>query len=511
MKEYNHAEIEPKWQKVWAETPELYAAVDSDSTRDKYYVLVEFPYPSGEGLHIGHVRGYTAQDIAARRARMMGKNVLYPIGWDAFGLPTENYAIKHKIRPQDATAQNVATFKRQIKALGISFDWSREVNTTDPDYYKWTQWIFLQLFKKGLAYQDEIPINWCPKEKIGLANEEVVGGVHERCGTKVERKVLKQWMLRITDYAERLIEGLADVDYLEQIASSQINWIGKSHGAEIDFAIGDRKLKVFTTRADTLPGATFLVLAPEHPIVAKIITSDRKAAVEEYVDKSRNEAELTRLEQDKPKSGVFTGALATNPLNGEKIPVWIADYVLMGYGTGAIMAVPAHDARDHAFATQFDLPITQVIEGAEVPHANPGKMINSDKFDGLENEAAGAKIVEILAKKGKAKQTVKYKLRDWVFSRQHYWGEPIPVVHCPTCGVVAVPEVDLPVKLPEVEHYEPTDTGESPLASIIDWVNTTCPQCKADAKRETDTMPNWAGSSWYYLRYIDPKKRPSLS
>ncbi len=677
MSKYNPAEIEPKWQNVWEKTPELYAAVDGDKTRPKYYVLTEFPYPSGDGLHVGHARPYIAQDIIARRLRMMGKNVLYPMGWDAFGLPTENYAIKHKIRPQDATSQNVANFRRQMKLLGLSYDWSREINTSDPAYYKWTQWIFLQLFKHDLAYQDEIAINWCPKERVGLANEEVINGKHERCGTPVEKKILKQWMLRITKYADRLIGGLGDVDYLDQVAAQQVNWIGKSHGAEIEFELNFKKnpadnkrrgpdgkpahFPVFTTRADTLFGATYLVLAPEHPWVTLAIDDDHdvlvnKEAVKSYVNDVASRSDLERISESKDKTGVLLeGVVAINPATKEEIPMWVADYVLPQYGTGAIMAVPAHDTRDHEFAIKFNLPITPVIEpvltrddaknlkdfikkrkivavvenskgelltinwgpklggrlfiggtveGDESPEitavrevteetgytdlellaigdetfhykyfafskqeahetdvrfvyfklksdaqqdqnldesekgnfavewvskdraereiveplhrygfnkfiqheawTGQGILYNSAQFDGMTTEVASTKICSWLAEKCAARVTTQYKLRDWVFSRQHYWGEPIPIIHCPKDGVVPVPESDLPVVLPEVEHYEPTETGESPLANITDWVEVSCPVCGGPAKRETDTMPNWAGSSWYYLRYTDP-------
>lgn len=649
MSKYNPQEIEPKWQKLWAEN-NFYEAQD-DSDKEKYYVLVEFPYPSGDGLHTGHVRSYTAQDIIARRMRMMGKNVLYPMGWDAFGLPTENYAIKHKIRPQDATAKNVATFKRQMQALGFSFDWSREINTTDPKYYKWTQWIFLQLLKHNLAYQAKIAINWCPKCKTGLANEEVVNGKHERCGTVVEKKLLNQWLLKITDYAERLADDLKTVDYPEHIASQQINWIGKSTGAKIQFAIDghNNRLEVFTTRADTIFGATFMVVAPEHPIVEKITTDAQEQEVKNYVKKAASISNIERMEQ-KEKTGVFTGAYAVNPATNENIPIWVADYVLMDYGTGAIMAVPAHDERDYEFAIKYGISIVQVIEPETgVPQNNPeyrrsivalvydpktnkylsinwgksggtifigggveegedliesakrevaeetgysnlkyigqtenihhsyfahskniarritatgmyfelvddsrepvqlepdekdkfsvewitqtevekyikdelhkyvfdklvkkvqysgkGILVNSGEFNGLSTEEAKKSITKWLNSKDVADEEVQYKLRDWIFSRQHYWGEPIPIIHCEKCGVVPVPEEDLPVELPNVEAYEPTDTGESPLAAIIDWVNVDCPKCGGSAKRETDTMPNWAGSSWYYLRYIDP-------
>lgn len=656
MNKYNPQEIEPKWQKIWADA-KLYEAVDDDPSREKYYVLVEFPYPSGDGLHTGHVRSYTAQDIVARRLRMKGKNVLYPMGWDAFGLPTENFAIKHKIKPQVATANNVATFKRQMQELGLSFDWSREINTTDPQYYRWTQWIFLQLLKAGLAYQKEIAINWCPHCKTGLANEEVVNGCHERCDTPVEKKLLNQWLLKITAYADRLIEDLKTVDYLPQIATQQVNWIGKSYGAKINFAIDghDEKLEVFTTRPDTLFGATFMVIAPEHPLVSAIASEDQTKAVASYIKKAQSRSSVQRMEEGE-KSGVFTGAYAVNPATRENIPIWVADYVLMDYGTGAIMAVPAHDERDFAFAQKFGLPIKQVIEpileqsegtaafrkdepvkdsdgiiaiikhwsedkylGLYWPepkwgtfltggidegftpeqtvlkeileetgyknamivnklgvihskyyhepkaqnrfgHAptfyvelqdderdrvsddekakhetkwltkaelrdfltatshlqaldlleNPvftgdGILANSGQFDGMTVKEGKKAITNWLEQERVGKTEVQYKLRDWIFSRQHYWGEPIPVIHCSKCGVVPVPEDQLPVELPDVEAYEPTETGESPLAAITDWVNVDCPKCGSPARRETDTMPNWAGSSWYYLRYIDPQ------
>ncbi len=507
MKKYDPAKIEPKWRKLWQDS-NLYAAKDNEGSNKPYYVLVEFPYPSGDGLHTGHVRSYAAQDIIARRLRMMGRNVLYPMGWDAFGLPTENYAIKNKVRPADATAKNIATFKRQMQELGFSFDWSREINTTDPNYYKWTQWIFLQLLKDGLAYQAEIAINWCPKCKTGLANEEVVNGRHERCGTLVEKKLLKQWLLKITAYADRLIEDLKTVDYLPQIANQQINWIGRSEGAEIDFAIDghNEKINVFTTRADTIFGATFMVLAPEHPLVEVISSEANKKEVQSYAKQANSKSNINRMEE-KNKTGVFTGAYATNPATKQNIPIYIADYVLMDYGTGAIMAVPAHDERDYEFAKKFGIDITQVIDGPDVakePHIDDGNLINSDKFDGLSVEEGKKAITRWLQEEGVAKKQVSYKLRDWIFSRQHYWGEPIPVIHCDKCGVVPVPEDQLPVVLPDVDSYEPTDTGESPLANITDWVNVDCPTCGGKAKRETDTMPNWAGSSWYYLRYIDP-------
>ncbi len=695
MKKYDPKTIEPKWQQTWADT-KLYAAITGDTTRAKYYMLTEFPYPSGAGLHAGHTREYTLGDVMARHKRMQGYNVLYPMGYDAFGLPTENFAIKHKIRPQDATAQNVAVFRQQFDSLGLSIDWDREVNTTHPDYYRWTQWLFLKFFEEGLAYQAEMPINWCPFEKTGLSNEEVVDGKHERCGTPVEKKLIKQWMLKITAYADRLIEGLKTVDYPSRIADQQVNWIGRSEGAEIDFAVGDHKVTVYTTRPDTLAGATFLVLAPEHPVVDQITTDDQRQEVEAYVKQAQGESEIDRQNTDRTKTGVFTGAYSTNPITGAKVPVWIADYVLASYGTGAIMAVPAHDERDFAFAAAFDLPTSAVmaaprtktalllhgLEGhnqkawypwlkaqlesfgynviapnmpnAEFPtleewlaaleplanqlgpdsviiahslgaptaaqfilkhqlkikhlllvaptfpdmpwgaypkeyfstngqnvhditmvpvdwsklasaagritvfasqndpyipydllkqhvaanlpkaqfttfpamqHFSEGgnintlpaaipvlvddcftgyaPLINSGQFNGLEGAEAKQAIIKHLEAKGSAKTAVKYKLRDWIFSRQHYWGEPIPIVHCEHCGAVPVPEDQLPITLPDVEHYEPTATGESPLAAITDWVNTTCPKCDGPAKRETDTMPNWAGSSWYYLRYMD--------
>lgn len=506
MQRYNPREIEAKWQKVWKDT-KPYAAIDFDS-RPKYVMLTEFPYPSGDGLHLGHTREYTLGDIIARHKRMTGHNVLYPMGFDAFGLPTENYAIKNKVSPQEATATNVGNFIQQFESLGLSIDWDRAVNTTDPSYYKWTQWLFLKFFEKGLAFQDEIAINWCPKCKTGLANEEVVNGRHERCDTVVEKKFLKQWMLKITNYADRLIEGLKNVDYPSRIADQQVNWIGRSVGAEIDFQLdgSDQKVTVFTTRPDTIFGATFMVLAPEHPLVSQITTSEQKADVEAYVAAAQAKSEVERQETDREKTGVFTGAYAINPVNNAKTPIWIADYVLFGYGTGAIMAVPAHDDRDSAFATKFDLPIIRVISNDEpddVYTHNEGVLISSGKYDGLSSSDAREQIVADLEKAGQGKQKVQYKLRDWIFSRQHYWGEPIPIIHCEEHGAVAVPTSDLPVELPKVEHYEPTDTGESPLAEISEWVNTTCPTCGKPAKRETDTMPNWAGSSWYYLRYFD--------
>ncbi|MBI1907917.1 leucine--tRNA ligase [Candidatus Uhrbacteria bacterium] len=468
---YDHKAIDKKWQDRW-EDAGIFHAKDGDA-REKYYVLVEFPYPSGAGLHVGHPRSYTALDIVARKRRMEGKNVLFPMGWDAFGLPAENYAIKTGVHPAITTKENIDTFRRQLKALGFSFDWSREFSTTDPTYYKWTQWMFLQFFKAGLAYKANVAINWCPKDKCGLANEEVVGGACERCGTPVEKREKEQWMIAITKYADRLIDDLKTVDYLPKIAKQQEDWIGRSEGAEIAF--GD--MTVFTTRPDTIDGVTYVVLAPEHPLVARFTTDAQRAEVEAYVAAAKKKTDIERGDETKAKTGVFTGSNVVNPYNGEEVPVWVADYVLGHYGTGAVMAVPQHDERDRAFAETFGLPIVDRPLVA---------------FDDAVARAGG-------------KKTVQYKLRDWVFSRQRYWGEPIPLVDCGTCGWVAVPDDQLPVELPKVEKYEPTDTGESPLAAIPEFVNTTCPSCGGKALRETDTMPNWAGSSWYFLRYIDPK------
>ncbi len=475
MKEYDHKKIEKKWQTEW-EKKGIYHAQDK-SKKPKFYGLIEFPYPSGAGMHVGHIRSNTAMDIISRKRRMEGYNVLYPIGWDAFGLPTENYAIKTGIHPTKVTKDNTDTFRKQLKALGFSFDWSREINTTDPAYYKWTQWIFLQFFKKGLAYKKKMTINWCPKDKIGLANEEVVDGCCERCGTAVEKRDKEQWMLAITKYADRLDKDLDDVNYLDKIKIQQRNWIGKSEGAEIDFGIKDseEKIKIFTTRADTLFGATYIVLAPEHELVSKLKIKNRDEVLK-YKEELKSKTDIERTDESKVKTGVeLKGVRAINPANKEEIPIWIADYVLASYGTGAIMAVPADDKRDREFAEKFALPIVENYKKA-----------------GLED--FGKKIT-------------KFKLRDWVFSRQRYWGEPIPLVDCEKCGWVPVPEKDLPVKLPNVKNYQPTDSGESPLANIAKWVNTKCPNCKGKAKRETDTMPNWAGSSWYYLRYADPKNK----
>jgi leucyl-tRNA synthetase len=507
MRRYNPKEIEPKWQKQWAES-QLYGAVDFDNKRPKYVMLVEFPYPSGEGLHIGHVREYTLGDVMARHRRMRGFNVLYPMAYDAFGLPTENYAIKNKIPPQQATDDNVTTFRRQFDSMGFSIDWGRSFKTNDPDYYRWTQWFFLQFFKAGLAYQAEVAINWCPFCRTGLSNEEVVAGRHERCDTIVEKRMLKQWLLKITDYADRLIEGLSSVDYPSRIADQQINWIGKSSGVEVQFRVtdSDQSIEVFTTRPDTMYGATVMVLAPEHPLLAKIVPQSHLAQVNNYIAAAAAKTDIERQETEREKTGVFSGAWATNPLSQEKIPIWVADYVLIDYGNGAIMAVPAHDERDWAFAKAFDLPIKRVIKN-EIPDdqycTSEGVMINSGSYNDLPSAEAREKMVADLVKSGHAKEKTNYRLRDWIFSRQHYWGEPIPIIHCPEHGAVAVPDDQLPVVLPVVDHYEPNENGESPLSLIEDWVNVTCPVCGGPAKRETDTMPNWAGSSWYYLRYFD--------
>src|SRR3989339_16289 len=512
---YNFKKTEKKWQKIWRDEQTFQS--EDNSTREKYYCLIEFPYPSGDGLHVGHVRSHTALDVIARHKRLVGKNVLYPIGWDAFGLPTENYAIKTGIHPADATRQNIAIFKKQIQSLGISFDWSREINTTEPEYYKWTQWIFLQLYKKGLAYKKAMPINWCPSCKIGLANEKVVDAKCERCGHVAERKNLNQWLLKITQYADRLIEDLETVDYLDKIKTSQINWIGRSYGAEIDFLVdnSNEKIRVYTTRPDTIFGTTYMVLSPEHELVEALTTDKQRKAVLAYQKLTRTKSDLERTELAKEKTGVWTGSYAVNPVNKELLPIWIADYVLSTYGTGAIMAVPAHDERDFEFAKKFKLDIKEVIQSEQgilaKAYIGDGKLINSDFLNGLEVEKAIEAINKWLEDNGIGKSAKNYKLRDWIFSRQHYWGEPIPIVFCEKCGEIPVPEDQLPVALPMVEKYEPTDTGESPLADISDWVNTTCPKCSGPAKRETDTMPNWAGSSWYFLRYIDPKNDQSFA
>ena len=510
-------EIEPKWQKKWEEAHVFHA--ENDYTKPKYYALVEFPYPSGQGLHVGHPRSYTALDIVARKRRMQGYNVLYPMGWDAFGLPTENFAIKNHIHPEIVTAQNVAHFKAQLKSLGLSFDWDREINTTDPGYYKWTQWIFLQLFKKGLAYKKEMSVNWCTSCKCVLANEEVVNGVCERCGSEVIHKVKSQWMLKITAYAQRLIDDLSDVNYLERVKTSQINWIGRSTGAEVEFdTTGGDKLLIYTTRPDTLFGATYMVMSPEHPYIEK--WADRITnmdAVREYQEVSARKSDFERTEMAKDKTGVrLEGVAAINPVNGKEIPIFISDYVLMSYGTGAIMAVPGHDTRDWEFAKKFGLPIIEVVKGGDVEKeaftdCATGIMVNSGFLDGLTVEEAKKTIIKRLEEQKKGETKVNYKLRDWVFSRQRYWGEPIPLVNCPKCGWVAIPESELPLRLPEVESYEPTDNGESPLAKLTDWVKTTCPCCGGPAERETDTMPQWAGSSWYFLRYCDPHNVNALA
>ncbi len=515
---YDFTAIESKWQKYWDEHRTFHA--ENDYSKPKFYALVEFPYPSGQGLHIGHPRPYTAMDIVARKRRLQGYNVLFPMGWDAFGLPTENFAIKNKIHPAIVTKNNVERFKGQLKALGLSFDWEREVNTTDPDYFKWTQWIFLRLFKAGLAYKKEMNVNWCTSCKVVLANEEVVNGVCERCGGEVVHKVKSQWMLKITEYAQKLLDDLDSVDYFEKIKTAQKNWIGRSTGAEVDFTTtaGDT-LTIYTTRPDTLFGATYMVISPEHPIIEK--WADRLSnmdAVREYQAAAARKSDFDRTEMNKDKTGVkLEGVRAVNPVNGDEIPIFISDYVLMTYGTGAIMAVPAHDTRDWEFAKVFNLPIIEVVKGGEdvqkaaFTDCATGVMVNSQFLDGLSVEDAKVKIKQWLTENGKGHEKVNYKLRDWVFSRQRYWGEPIPVVNCEKCGWVALPESELPLKLPEVESYMPTDTGESPLSTLESFINTTCPCCGGPAKRETDTMPQWAGSSWYFLRYCDPKNDKELA
>ena len=514
---YDYKRIEKKWQNVWDEKNAF--AAKQDFTLPKYYALVEFPYPSGQGLHVGHPRPYTALDIVSRKKRMQGYNVLFPMGWDAFGLPTENYAIKNKIHPKVVTEKNVARFKSQLKALGLSFDWSREINTTDPSYYKWTQWIFLQLFKAGLAYKKEMAVNFCTSCKVVLANEEVVNGVCERCQSAVIRKVKSQWMLKITEYADRLISGLDGLDYIDRVKTQQINWIGKSKGAEIDFTTttGD-KLRVYTTRCDTLFGATYMVIAPEHEYIDKwksLLENNEEIA--EYRLQASRKSEFERTELVKEKTGVeLKGVRAINPVTGKEIPIFISDYVLSGYGTGAIMAVPAHDERDWEFAKKFALPIVEVVAGGDVENAAftdvaTGKLVNSGFLNGLEVEDAKAAMIKHLEKEGIGAEKINFKLRDWVFSRQRYWGEPIPVVNCQKCGWVALPESELPLELPEVDSYEPTENGESPLSLMTDWVNCKCPKCGANAKRETDTMPQWAGSSWYFLRYCDPHNENALA
>ena len=514
---YNHKPIEGKWQKIWEDKGVFHAEDNSD--KEKFYALIEFPYPSGQGLHVGHPRPYTALDTVARKRRLQGYNVLYPIGWDAFGLPTENYAIKNHIHPEIVTKQNIARFKKQIQSLGISFDWSREINTTDPDYYKWTQWIFIQLFKHGLAYKKEMNVNWCTSCKCVLANEEVVNGVCERCGSEVVHKVKSQWMLKITAYADRLINDLDLVNYPERVKAQQKNWIGRSTGAEVDFktTTGDT-LTIYTTRADTLYGATYMVISPEHPLIEK--WADKLSnidAIREYQAAAARKSDFERTEVAKDKTGVLVeGVKAINPVNNKEIPIFISDYVLVSYGTGAIMAVPAHDTRDWEFAKKFDLPIIEVVKGGNVQEeaytdCATGIMVNSGMLDGLTVDEAKKKIISWLESEGKGHSKVNYKLRDWVFSRQRYWGEPIPIVHCDKCGYVPIDESELPLRLPMVESYEPTDNGESPLAKMTDWLETTCPCCGGKAMRETDTMPQWAGSSWYFLRYMDPHNDKALA
>ena len=503
---YNHEMVEKKWQKYW-EDNNSFEAITGDKKKP-YYILVEFPYPSGAGLHVGHVRSYTAQDAIARMMRMQGYNVLYPMGWDAFGAPAEQYAIKNHIHPKEAVKENIHNFKRQMMDLGFSFDWKREFSTTDPEYYKWTQWQFLQFYKHGMAYKDTVPVNWCPTCKSVLSNEDAAGGVCERCGTQVVQKEKSQWMLRMSEYSEDLLKGLDDTNFAEKVKLGQINWIGKSIGAEVDFKVKDNGLKftVFTTRCDTLFGATYCVMAPEHKLVDIITTEEQKEKVNEYKEACKLKNDMERTELNKDKTGVFTGAYAINPVNGKEIPIWISDYVLASYGTGAIMAVPAHDTRDYEFAKKFGMEIIPVLDGGNVEaeaYTEDGLHINSGFLDGLNKEDAINKMLDYLEERNLGKRKANYKMRDWVFSRQRFWGEPIPMVHCDTCGWVPLNESDLPLVLPDVAEYEPTDDGESPLAKITDWVNTTCPKCGGAARRETDTMPNWAGSSWYFLRFMD--------
>ncbi len=512
---YNHKLIEGKWRKKWEENP----INVNDGKKPKYYCLDMFPYPSGNGLHVGHWRGYVISDVWSRYKLMQGHYVIHPMGWDAFGLPAENYAIKNGVHPSISTAANVANIKKQINEIAAIYDWDMEVNTTDPEYYKWTQWIFVQMFKKGLAYEKQMPINWCPSCKTGLANEEVVNGKCERCGADVTKKNLRQWMLKITAYAERLLADLEGLDWPEKVKKMQSEWIGKSYGAEVDFKVDgmDESITIYTTRPDTLYGATFMVLAPEHELAAKLSTDETKEAVDKYIYDASMKSNVDRM-QDKEKTGVFTGSYAVNPLNGKNIPIWLSDYVLADYGTGAIMCVPAHDDRDFEFAKKFNLPIVQVIakDGKEIENMTEaytdasGIVINSGDWNGMESSALKKEAPAMIEEMGYGKKTVNYKLRDWVFSRQRYWGEPIPIVHCPDCGAVPVPESELPLLLPDVESYQPTGTGESPLADITEWVNTTCPCCGKPAKRETNTMPQWAGSSWYFLRYVDSKNKDEL-
>ena len=512
---YDHKKQEKKWREFWEEK-EVFKAEESGE-KEKFYCLDMFPYPSGKGLHVGHPRGYVATDVFSNFKRMNGFNVLHPMGWDAFGLPAENYAIKTGTHPRESVTKNIKHFKSQLESIGLGYDWDREINTTDPEYFKWTQWIFTQMFKKGLAYEDEMPINWCPSCKTGLANEEVIEGECERCDSEVEKKDIRQWVLKITDYADRLLDDLEDLNWPEPIKEMQRNWIGRSEGARIEFEVketGD-KLEVFTTRPDTLYGATFMVLAPEHDLTKKAISGDldieNRGEVEKYVEEARKKSDLERTELNKEKTGVeVKGLTAINPISGDEIPVWVADYVLGSYGYGAVMSVPAHDERDFEMAEKYDLEIRPVIKAEELPFAGEGKVINSEEFNRLSTEEMKERIVESLEKKNRGEKTVDYKLRDWVFSRQRYWGEPIPIIHCDKCGSVPVPEEDLPVRLPEVEKYEPTGTGESPLAAIDEWVETRCPRCGMEAKRETNTMPQWAGSCWYYLRYIDPQNDKQL-
>jgi leucyl-tRNA synthetase len=511
---YNHKEVEKKWRGVWEEKP----VNVNDGTKPKYYCLDMFPYPSGSGLHVGHWRGYVISDVWSRYKLLKGYYIIHPMGWDAFGLPAENYAIKMGSHPRKSTMENISNIKRQINEIAAIYDWDMEVNTTDPEFYKWTQWIFVKMFKEGLAYEKQMPINWCPSCKTGLANEEVVNGECERCGSPVTKKNLRQWMLKITQYADRLLDDLDQLDWPEKVKKMQSDWIGKSYGAEIDFKVdgSEEQVKVYTTRPDTLYGATFMVVAPEHALAAKLAIDENKAEVEDYIFKASMKSSVDRL-QDKEKTGVFTGSYAINPLNQKKVPIWISDYVLADYGTGAIMCVPAHDDRDFDFAKKFDIPIVQVIakDGKEADelteaYTEPGVMINSGEFNGLNSLDAKRDVPGILEERGIGKKTTNYKLRDWVFSRQRYWGEPIPIVHCEECGAVPVPEEELPLLLPDVESYQPTGTGESPLADIHEWVNTSCPCCGKPAKRETNTMPQWAGSSWYFLRYVDSKNTEEL-
>ncbi|MFI3208905.1 MAG: leucine--tRNA ligase [Eubacteriales bacterium] len=516
---YNHRAVEQKWTDIWKESP-VNTKVDAEGNKkEKYYCLDMFPYPSGNGLHVGHWRGYVISDVWSRYKLLQNYYIVHPMGWDAFGLPAENYAIKMGVHPAKSTAENVSNIKRQIDEIAALYDWDMEVNTTDPEFYKWTQWIFVKMFKEGLAYEKEFPINWCPSCKTGLANEEVVNGACERCGTEVTKKNLRQWMLKITAYADRLLEDLDKLDWPEKVKKMQADWIGKSYGAEVDFAVqgSDEKITVYTTRPDTLYGATFMVLAPEHALAKELATDETRAAVEDYIFQSSMRSSVDRL-QGKEKTGVFTGSYAINPMNGEPTPIWLSDYVLADYGTGAIMCVPAHDDRDFDFATKFEIPIVQVIakDGVAIENMTEayteavGTMVNSGEWNGMESSVLKKEAPHIIEEKGFGKATVNFKLRDWVFSRQRYWGEPIPIVHCPDCGNVPVPEDQLPLTLPEVETYEPTGTGESPLAGIEEWVNTTCPVCGKPAKRETNTMPQWAGSSWYFLRYVDNKNTEAL-